>query len=301
MCVLPVSAARAQVVALDLQGCAEPAPADVRALATLELRGRLNQGADGEAEQHIVVTCTGQRAELRAVERGDVRSVELGSVPAGLRARLLALSIAELASVSSAAPTALGATEPAAPPPPSLPPAPASRPERVSWPRSIAIVAAGASLSVVPVVGGAASVSSLVRVFDALSWTGALTLGQTQKGLEGGRVRLRSLVLRSGPALTLERARWLGYTGLAARVELLELVGKARDAALYRSERARTFVIGPALFTGVLLALGSHALVGLEAQLAHQLRAVDVEVRGGQTSTLSPWRVTVDALVGSRW
>jgi hypothetical protein len=51
----------------------------------------------------------------------------------------------------------------------------------------------------------------------------------------------------------------------------------------------------------VLLALGSHALVGFEAELAHQLRAVDVEVRGGQTSTLSPWRVSLDVLVGGRW
>jgi hypothetical protein len=304
MCVLPVSAARAQVVGLDLQGCAEPAPADVRALATLELRGRLRQGGDADAELHIVVSCTGERAELRAVEPGDVRSVALGSVPVGLRARLLALAIAELASVPGGVrttPAEVSAPDQTATPPPRLYLPSASRPERTTRPRSAAIVAAGASLSVAPVVGGAASVSSLVRVVDRLSFTGALRLGQTRTDIDGGRVRLRSLVLRSGPATTVERARWLGYAGLAARVELLELAGGARAASLFRAARVRTFVIGPALFAGVLLALGGHAVLGLEAELAHLLRAVDVEVRGGQTRTLSPWRLTLDALVGLRW
>jgi hypothetical protein len=305
MCVLPVSAARAQAVALDLAGCAEPAAAEVRALASLELRGRLREPADGSAEQEIVVTCSGERAELRSTERGDVRVLELGSVPAPLRARLLALAIAELASVPGSTPAsreqpALVEHAQAAPPAQS---AAASAPLRAQkpWLGSAAIVAAGVKLSVQPVVGAAASFSSLVRVFGPLSWTGALTLGQTRRAIDGGRLRVRSLVLRSGPGLRLERARWLTYGALAARLELLELLGEPRDRDLFRGARVRTFVIGPALFAGVALALTQHLLIGLEAELSHQLRAVDVQVRGGQTSTLSPWRVSFDALVGARW
>lgn len=305
MCVLPVSLARAQAVALDLTGCAEPAPSDVRALATLELRGRLRSAGDAEAAQHIVVTCMGERAELRAVERGDVRSVELGSVPTGLRARLLALSIAEVASVAGATRTGAdedNALQQAVPTPLRPAAAPAYVPPGpVSRDRPVAIVSMGARLAALPVVGGGVSLASQVRLSDALSWTGALTLGQTRRDIEGGRVRMRSLVLRSGPALTLERKRWLGYAGVAARVELLELVGEPRDAALFRAARVRTYVMGPALFTGVMWMLGRHVLFGLEAELAHQLRAVELGVRGGQSSTLSPWRLTVDAVVGGRW
>ncbi|MEY4508886.1 MAG: hypothetical protein RLZZ450_1008 [Pseudomonadota bacterium] len=305
MCVLPVSAARAQAVALDLVGCAEPAAADVRALASLELRGRLREGSDASAEQHIVVTCAGDRAALRAVERGDVRAVELDTVPPALRARLLALSIAELAKVSGAEGTTddeRTASTQAELPRDNLPEAPSSAPPVLqSRAASRAVLAVGARLSTLPSLGGAASLASLVRVFGPLSWTGALALGQSRCAIDRGHLRARSLVLRSGPALTLERARWLSYVALAARVELLQLAGEPRDNALWRAARVRTFVAGPALFAGVLLALGSHALVGLEAELAHQLRAIDVEVRGGQTSTLSPWRLTFDVLVGARW
>jgi hypothetical protein len=154
---------------------------------------------------------------------------------------------------------------------------------------------------VVPMLAASASLSSLVHVAGPLYWTGALSLGQTRRAIDGGRLRVRSLVLRSGPALSLERPRWLSYGGLAARLELLQLTGEPRDHELLRAARVQTFVIGPALFAGVALALGRHVFVALEAELSHQLRAIDVEVRGGQTTTLSPWRLTFDALVGARW
>jgi len=311
-----VSAANANSVALELTGCAAPPEADVRAIAALELRGRLVEGSDAAADQRVTVTCTGDRAELRTSARSEVRTIDLGSVPAPLRARLVALSIAELSSVPRAEPELVPPGQDAAAPPlastpterpPTTVAAHATRPSFSGW------LAAGAKLTVVrshaqesrvssgPMLAAAGAVSALQHVVGPLAWTGELALGQARHDIDGGRLRVRSVVLRSGPALVLARPRALWHTGLAVRLELLELAGEPSDRSLWRGASVRTFVAGPALFAGVALPLGRHLTLALEGELAHQLRAVDVEVIGGSASTLSPWRAALDVLVGARW
>jgi len=304
MCVFTVSAARAQTVALDLTGCAVPPAAEVRALAALELRGRLLESPDVAADQQLSVTCTGDRAELHSSARAEPRTIDLGSVPPALRARLLALSIAELNRAPRAQPSGVETTHDAEPAPPIVAPTePASTAaaSRASAARFSGLLAAGVKLSAAPMWAAAGALSTLLPVVGPLAWTGELALGQARRDIDGGSLRVRSVVLRSGPALLLVRARALWYAGLAVRLELLELTGEPRDRSLWRSSSARTFVIGPGLFAGVALPLGRHLALALEAELAHQLRAVDVEVRGGQSSTLSPWRAALDVLVGARW
>jgi hypothetical protein len=106
------SRAAAQSVALDMRACAEPAPRDVRAVLTVELHEQLlgeDEGLPADARV-IEVRCSRDEAELWL--RGTAaRTVALGSVPRELRARLLALSVAELVRPQlSAADPAAGAT-----------------------------------------------------------------------------------------------------------------------------------------------------------------------------------------------
>jgi hypothetical protein len=300
---------QAQPVSLDLASCPEPREQEVRALAALELRGRLVE-ADaldaGPGEPlHILVSCTDTHAELRSRERAEVRTVDLGAVTAPLRARLLALSIAELARAHGEGEPVVAAASPPTLVPTVLSPQRAAAPAAESASRARAgaggFITGGLELQALPLFGLAGALSSLVRLAKPLAWTAALSVGQTRRDIDRGRLRVRSLSLRSGPAFTWERKRALLHAGLAARLTLLELNGEPSDRRATRSARFRTFVIGPAAFAGLSIALGQHLLVACEAELAHQLRGVRAEVRGGAATELSPLRVALSLLAGARW
>src|SRR5687768_17519145 len=92
------ASALAQPVVLELAACPVPPPAEVRALVSLELKERLvgPQAAVPSTAQHVQLSCSDIQAEVVLRETGARRSLSLASVPGALRARLLALAIAEL-------------------------------------------------------------------------------------------------------------------------------------------------------------------------------------------------------------
>lgn len=90
--------AQAQDVALDMRACPSPRASDVRAVLAVELHEQLlSEGAAPPSGAHVVeVRCTSDAAELQLRGTETRRSLALSSVPPALRARVLALSIAEL-------------------------------------------------------------------------------------------------------------------------------------------------------------------------------------------------------------
>ncbi len=92
------SPARAEDVALDMTGCAQPSPSDVRAVLEVELQGQLRREdeAGPRGAQVVEVRCTSSDAHLWLRGTNARRTVTLTTVPPELRARLLALSVAEL-------------------------------------------------------------------------------------------------------------------------------------------------------------------------------------------------------------
>ncbi|MDB4977708.1 MAG: hypothetical protein JWN48_6049 [Myxococcaceae bacterium] len=295
--------AAAQSVALDLSGCAAPPAREVRILSALELRGRLVERA-AAAQLHIAVTCRDARASLHSDEREESRELDLATVPPPLRARLLALAIAELAHGEARGDPAPALQEAGPAAPRTL--------ERLQTEHGVraragaarglrGFVVAGVSLQALPAWSAGAALSSLVRLTGLLAWSGALSLAQTRHDLDGGTLRIRSLGLRGGPALVLERARSLFYAGVAARLSLYALHGQPSDRSAARAGGFRTVVAGPELYGGAALALGRHALIGFELELAEQLRELRVEVEGGRASTLSSWRCALSLLAGAQW
>lgn len=92
------SRAAGQDIALDMHGCAHPAESEVRAVLNVELHNQLlTQEQLAPPDARIVeVQCTRDKAELTLQKTASKRTLALTSVPPELRARLLALSIAEL-------------------------------------------------------------------------------------------------------------------------------------------------------------------------------------------------------------
>ncbi|HEX5656257.1 MAG TPA: hypothetical protein VFX59_03640, partial [Polyangiales bacterium] len=81
--------AQSEPIALDTRACASVDGAELRRILALERRVE-----DTPGSLQVDLRCDSDRAWLRA--EGTTRELELASVPEGLRARLLALAIAEL-------------------------------------------------------------------------------------------------------------------------------------------------------------------------------------------------------------
>lgn len=297
-----VERAQAEAVALDLTACAEPPERDVRTLAALELRGRLVERAPAEAALQIVVRCEDERALLSLSSSGSTsapRSIDLSTVPEALRARLLALAIAELARAPSEPEPVVEPVLSSEPAPVQSPePAPARPREPARWNSQIA---AGVELQAAPMLLLSGTLSTLVRALGPLGFSGLLSLGQGRREIDLGTLRVRQLGLRAGPAFLFTRPRYRLHAGVAARVSLLALRGEADDRTVATARSFRTVVAGPAVFAGSSLALGRHFMLGLEAELAHLLREVRADVSGARSSTLAPLRVSLSLLLGARW
>jgi hypothetical protein len=298
--------AAADVIALDLSACASPPATEVRALLALELRERLlpEAAAEPAAAEHVLVVCDEARAQLTLREQGRVRTLALSSVQPELRARLLALAIAELLqqpgearAASAARPSE--AAEPAteAPPPPSAAaaprPAPPALPRFALW--------AGLEVSATPVFALGGSLSFRARLWRLLAWSSAFAFTQGTRAIDRGELRVQSNALRTGPALLLEDPRGALQLGLGARVGALRLRGVPDDRAQTESAEFRSWYVGPALFAGGLLRLGRRAILALELELAYTMRRVRADVEGGGALTLGPWRASAVLGAGAAW
>lgn len=281
---------RAQEVALDLAACSAPARDAVRAHAALELRERLlppGAPSDGSLRRFsVAVRCDDLRAELRVRETGAQRNVDLTTVPEPQRARLLALSIAELAT---------DLPELRAPAPRRTAAAVATNAHR---PRVAVALGVGAQLA--PVWGVLGGLSVWFALRGPLRLYASAELEHARTRVDGGHVRALTTGLRLGPALAAERARVAGMFGVGVRAALHHYRGVPGRA----DSDARSFSslsLGPSAFLLFQVRLRSRWLWLLESSLTHALRETRMEIRGGSARVLSPLDLGVRSGVGYTW
>ena len=300
------AAARAESVALHMTECETPAPDDVRRLLRLELRERLlaSDAAPSADTQQVVVRCSEHEAHIALAPAAETRRLALGSVPFEHRARLLALSIAEL--LQRPEPGARETSDLAA----AVPPRAAKSAQDASKPTSAALAStllprfalwAGAEVGATPLWAFGASLQFRARLRHMLAWTGAFGFTQGKLAIDRGSVHVQSNALRTGPALLVERARGSFHAGLGARLGFLRLRGGPDDATLTQAAQFRTWYIAPALFAGGLVRLGKRAVLALELELTHTLRRVRADVEGGGARTLSALRLAGVLGAGATW
>jgi hypothetical protein len=313
----------AQSVVLDLHECAEPtAPAaeEVRALLALELRERLLPpaavapavGAAGAGAEErlragswtVAVSCADQLATLRVLETGASRVVALNSVPEPLRPRLLALSIAELATRISEPPDPPPARKAAAAPAaaaasatPGRSPTEASAAQRP--PRGMVALSAGAELT--PLLGVVGALSLALRLRGPLFLYVALELAQARTEIDHGRARVRSATVRLGPALALERARFAAFAALGVRAAVQQFAGEPDDRELSEGRSFHQLSFAPSAIGAAQLRLSPRWFLSAELALSLQLRAQRLSVRGGESRTLSPFESALRAGGGVAW
>jgi hypothetical protein len=288
--------ARAQPVVLDLSACEEAAPNEVRALLELELHERLVKEAEAPPAnaQTVQVSCLGGEAQLALRDTQLRRTVALSSVPAALRARLLALAVAELTRPQALpAPPALAApTKPRPVPPPAAAPV-AEPPAYLLW--------LGVEVQASPLLGPGAALLLRMRICPWLAWANAVSFAQAYTAIDRGELRVRNFSLRSGPALLLESERVSLQIGIGARAGLMQLQGEPSDLQSTAASSFDAWYVGPALFAEVSWTLGAHVFIALGLEADHGLRRVRANVQGGQGRTLSALRSSATLGAGVAW
>jgi hypothetical protein len=298
---------RAQAVVLDMSGCDAPAPSDVRAVLGVELHEQLVREDDSPPAdaQTVEVRCTQDDAELWLRGTQLHRTVALASVPAALRARVVALSVAELARPQPIA---------AAPPPPAAEapvpvaevlepePEPEAPDDEDAFARPSAYwLWAGAEAQATPLFGVGGSVLLRVKVRELLAWSSAVSIAQARTGIDHGKLRVLSVSLRTGLALLLESSRASLQVGAGIRGGWQRLSGEPSDAANIAGAHFDAWFVGPAVFTGATWRIASPVFVALEFEVDHTLREMRANVQGGSARTLSPWRSSGSLGAGLAW
>ena len=285
----------AQDVALDMSACHDPAPGVVRALVSVELRDRLlpADASPPAGVQVVDVRCTRDEAELGVRGTEERKTVALSSVPAELRARLLALSVAELARPQ---PRAAVPVAPVAPvePPRSLPAEPRlATPTYLLW--------AGLEVQATPLLGLGGSLLLRAKMHDFWAWSSAVSLAQASSAIDRGELRVLQASLRTGLAFLLESSRASLQVGAGVRGGWLRLSGEPASSELTAAARFSAWYLGPALFAAVTFRVASPVFVALELELTCALREVRANVEGGSARTLSPWRSSGVLGAGVAW
>ncbi|HKP58990.1 MAG TPA: hypothetical protein VJV78_19850 [Polyangiales bacterium] len=296
------SKVRAQSVALDMQGCSEPTAREVRAVLGVELHELLlSEGDPVPADAHVVeVSCTGDTAELWLRGTTARRRVALANVPHELRARLLALSVAELARPqpveadvareASPAPEQPVEVAAAAPEPGPTVDAQQPQPAYFAW--------AGLEMQATPLTGFGGAVLFRARLGERIAWSSALGLAQARTEIDRGELQVLSLSLRTGLALLLlQGASGSLHLGAGVRGTWQRLTGEPSDAASTGGADFDAWALGPAVFAGATWSIAAPVIVALELEGAHMLREVHAHVERGQTKTLSP--VSFAAVLGA--
>jgi hypothetical protein len=258
--------AQDEAIALDTSAC-EVDASELRRILALERR--LEDGARLQVE----LRCDRERAWLRAGP--TTREIELASVPEALRARLLALAIAELR--------------------PTPPPAAISRP---AGPQRFRLwLAAHGLLSSLAAAGAQLGFTTRLNPWSALTSGAAFTQGSL--AIDRGELRVRHASVHAGLAVQRE-GRLTMMTGAGVRAGWLGLRGLPSEARV-RGQRFDTWFVGPTLFGSAALGFATHGFVLLGLELTHSIREVHAEVRGGRTRTLSPWLGGASLGVGASW
>lgn len=289
--------AQAQPVVLELSACPVPAPDEVRALVSLELKERLvsGQALSPADAQHVQLSCSDIQAEVVLRDTGARRSLSLVSVPEALRARLLALAIAELTSQHR------GLKEPPREPPVAPEQPKALAPHEQPAPRPRYLLAGGAELSATPLLGAGGVLAFVWRVGSWLALDSSLNAGQARTPIEGGTLRVRSVSLRTGPALVVQRSGWLLQLGLGVRAGIRFLAGEPDDPRTAQAADFHGWFVAPAVSGGLGYLLGRHGLLAFSLELDYTLPRVRAEVGGGGVKSLSAWRSTALLSAGVVW
>lgn len=287
----------AQRFELDLSACRSPNPDEVRGLVELELRELPLPAAGSEPAarsllQHLRVRCDAEFATLRIEETGEERELALAGVAAVARPRLLALSIAELLA-HRPPPTVVQAPFDDERPP-GLAPAPARPAGAPVWHLSF-----GAGMRVAPVLGVASALSLLAPLAGPLRAYGSFEFAQARTDVTGGRARLRFASLSAGPALARSGTHLGAFVGVGLRACQLFIRGEPDQAGVGRT--LRRALVAPLAFAAAELILSPRAFLVLEADLAHSLREIRLDVQGGAVRTLSAWQSALRLSFGWSW
>ncbi|MFT3927765.1 MAG: hypothetical protein QM778_34880 [Myxococcales bacterium] len=287
-------------VTITFTSCEVPSPSEVRALLAIELREDLLPDGTGEletggaareqrADYHVQVQCSGHEAQVTVRETAATRTIALAKEPVELRARLLALAIAEQVSpASEPVPTKAqtATTEPAIvqPDPQAVAPLPRSTPrasaaEHFAW--------AALQLQASPLLGPGVTLGLSQRIWRLLSWSSSLSYSFARSSLDDGELRVQQTSVNTGPALHLAFSDLVLELGAGMRAGWLGLRGEPDDAARVRGKRVDTWLAGPSLFGALFVNAGKRGFGMLALELAYTLRKVHADVQGGGGRTLS--------------
>lgn len=288
----------AEHVALDMSGCPDVSEAELRSLLALELPTRLVAADQPEPSdsEHLRVQCTVSDATLTRSELGRSRTIALSNVPLPLRARVIALAIAELVRPEPAKPSAPPPGQVAKVAPPTPPPAPATPRTRDRYHLWAAVQ--GSALPLIA-LGGALALRVSIRPLFA--WSSAFSFSQRRSAIDRGELRVQDMSLRSGPALSFTLASWTLLLGAAAKVSYMRLSGEAADRSATRARTFEAWLLAPTLFAGTSVSLGRGAFAALELEAGHALRRLRADVQGGGARTLSAFRASALLGAGFQW
>jgi hypothetical protein len=267
---------------LTLEGCTETDAREVRRLVALELSEGPREVEDGAVDQGFHVRCAGDYAELSRRGEPVQRRLAIAGVPVELRPRLIALAVAELASMPA---------EPAAPaqvpePPAARIDAPSTTPPPTPTAEPRFYVGAGALGQVTPVRSMGGALSFEARLLRHFAWLTRAHYARGQRSLDLGTLHMTQLGVRTGPELTGNYAPFTLSIGLGARMTLLRLRGESDDAETAVGKRVQRLVAGPDLHVGLLLAMGRHGFLALDFGGYYAMRALRVRTLGGSARTL---------------
>jgi hypothetical protein len=176
---------------------------------------------------------------------------------------------------------------------------PAARTPAVQQPRYL--LSAGAELSATPLLGGGGALAFVWRTGSWLALDSSFNVGQARTSIDGGRLRVRSVSLRTGPALFLQRSRLLLQLGLGVRAGMWFLAGEPDDPNSAQAAAFRSGFLAPAAFGGLAVLLGRHGLLALSLELDYTLPPVRADVAGGGVKSLSSWRSSAQLTAGVVW
>ncbi|HEY6877692.1 MAG TPA: hypothetical protein VI299_06710, partial [Polyangiales bacterium] len=175
---------------LDMSACSEIDASEVRRILSLELSV---SDASSDDTREVRVEC--DRATARLSSRDRTRTLALESVPEPLRARLLALAIAELGPRASGV-----AAEPSGAPPAERPPSVAPVRPRAPQRSQLWLGAYGQRGSAWAAGATLGFTSSLRRMW---AWSSGAAFTQGTHAIDRGQLRVRHASLYAGPALQL--------------------------------------------------------------------------------------------------
>ena len=259
--------ARTELVQLSIPDCAGASGAEITKLTSLELarQEQLIIDPTRPATLSASLRCETLHAEISVQKPGAPRPLllvlELASIRSEARARLLALSIAELIATSLLEVT----SEPE--------PEPEPEPERTTPPRGALWLGLGVLRGFEPgrwapslALGGALR----LRLFAA---TADVSFDWSEQTRSEATVRARVLSLSLAPRLRLTRGRWAWDAGIGLRLGVAWLSAQARAEGLSGKSVSGLF-LSPVLQSALCYGLAARWAMRLGLELGYTVRSV---------------------------